>query len=97
MRYYGKDQYESFSRIKPTWEGAGADPVTAYCASKKFSKEAAWKFLEENKSIVKFRLTTVNPGYVFGPQLSSDSVGDVLNTSCESINGIVHSKPSSEI
>lgn len=80
-----------------TWEGAGADPVTAYCASKKFAEEAAWKFLEENKSIVKFRLITVNPGYVFGPQLSSDSVGDVLNTSCELINSIVHSKPGSEI
>ena len=80
-----------------TWEGATADPITAYSASKKFAEEAAWRFLEENKSVVKFKLTTVNPGYVFGPQLSNDSVTKVLNTSCELINGVVHSKPGSEI
>ena len=80
-----------------TWEGAGSDPITAYCASKKFAEKAAWKFLEENKSAVQFKLTTVNPGYVFGPQLSDDSVREVLNASCELINGIVHSKPGSDI
>ena len=34
---------------------------------------------------------------MFGPQLSVDSVGKVLNTSCELINGVVHSKPGSEV
>lgn len=80
-----------------TWEGAGADAITAYFASKKFAEEAAWKFLEENKSVVKFKLATVNPGYVFGPQFSNDSVSKVLNTSCEFVNSVVHSKPGSEI
>ncbi|CCH60583.1 hypothetical protein TBLA_0D00750 [Henningerozyma blattae CBS 6284] len=77
-----------------TWETAQKNAVMAYCGSKKIAEKTAWDFLEKNKNVVKFQLSTVNPVFVFGPQLASSSVGDTLNTSCELINAVLKSKPS---
>ncbi|CCD26813.1 SDR family oxidoreductase NDAI_0I02450 [Naumovozyma dairenensis CBS 421] len=80
-----------------TWEGCRTDPVTAYCASKLFAERAAWEFLKENKDQVNFTLSTVNPGYVYGPQMFVDASKKVLNTSSEIINQIVHATEESQI
>lgn len=72
-----------------TWESCQANPVQAYCGSKKFAEEIAWKFLEENRDAVKFQISTVNPVYVFGPQNFDSDVKKTLNTSCELINSII--------
>ncbi|KOG99469.1 carbonyl reductase (NADPH-dependent) DI49_1928 [Saccharomyces eubayanus] len=75
-----------------TWESCQADAVAAYCGSKKFAEQAAWKFLEENQSSIKFTLSTINPGFVFGPQLFADSLKDGINSSSGIIARLVHSK-----
>lgn len=80
-----------------TWEEAKKDPYTAYYGSKTFAEKAAWDFLKENKDKVKFKLTTVNPVFVLGPQLFDENVSANLNTSCQFINDIVHSTPETEL
>ncbi|EHN02487.1 YGL157W-like protein [Saccharomyces cerevisiae x Saccharomyces kudriavzevii VIN7] len=81
---------ESWNR--DTWESCQANAVAAYCGSKKFAEKAAWEFLKENQSSVKFSLSTVNPGYVFGPQMFADSLKNGINTSSGIIAELVHSK-----
>ncbi|QLQ79348.1 hypothetical protein HG537_0B06960 [Torulaspora globosa] len=76
-----------------TWESCQVNGGAAYCGSKKLAEAAAWEFLRENRKAVKFELSTVNPVYVFGPQLFDEDVKDTLNTSCEFINALIHNKP----
>ncbi|QHS72711.1 carbonyl reductase (NADPH-dependent) SPAR_D07110 [Saccharomyces paradoxus] len=73
-----------------TWESCQIDGINAYFASKKFAEKAAWDFVKENEGHVKFKLTTVNPSLVFGPQLFDEDVQRRLNTSCEIINVLIH-------
>ena len=75
------------------WQMCQTNAGRAYCGSKKFAEKAAWDFLEENKDIVKFKLSTVNPAYVFGPQKFDDDVTTKLNTSCEFVNSLIHTPP----
>ena len=77
------------------WETCQTNAVRAYCGSKKFAEQAAWEFLKENKDVVKFKLSTVNPVYVFGPQRFDEDVKAKLNTSCEFVNSLIHSAPDS--
>ncbi|EDO15833.1 hypothetical protein Kpol_1057p21 [Vanderwaltozyma polyspora DSM 70294] len=80
-----------------SWEGAQKDGIYAYYGSKAFAERAAWDFLKENRDSVKFKLTAVNPVYVFGPQLFDEDVKAQLNTSCEFINELVHADPETKI
>ncbi|CAI1700081.1 hypothetical protein SEUBUCD646_0O00140 [Saccharomyces eubayanus] len=80
-----------------TWENCQVDAVNAYCGSKKFAEEAAWKFLEENRNVVKFQLTAINPVCVFGPQMFDKDVKRHLNTSCEFVNNLIHLSPEDKI
>ncbi|SCU89865.1 LADA_0F00188g1_1 [Lachancea dasiensis] len=80
-----------------TWDAAKNDAMTAYYGSKTFAEKVAWDFLESNKDTVSFKLTTVNPVFVLGPQLFDENVSSQLNTSCEFINNIVHSSPESDV
>lgn len=73
-----------------TWKSCQVDPLNAYCGSKKFAEKAAWDFYEENKNLVKFKLSVVNPVYVYGPQMFDEDVTEHLNTSCEIINSLMH-------
>lgn len=91
----GKAVYTEKDWNPATWEGCQTDGMNAYCASKKFAEEYAWKFLEENKDLVKFKLSTVNPTFVFGPQEFEEDVKGHLNTSNEIINALLHSQPGS--
>ncbi|KAK6460305.1 protein induced by osmotic stress [Scheffersomyces coipomensis] len=47
-------------------EGKSADAQSAYATSKKYAELAAWEFVKEEKP--NFILSSVLPGYVFGPQ-----------------------------
>ncbi|CCK69764.1 methylglyoxal reductase (NADPH-dependent) GRE2 KNAG_0D00120 [Huiozyma naganishii CBS 8797] len=80
-----------------SWEHCQRNPVAAYCGSKKFAEQAAWEFLKENKDTVKFKLATVNPVYVFGPQKFDADVSQKLNTSCEIVNQLVHATPDTDL
>lgn len=74
-----------------TWESCQRDGGSAYCGSKKIAEEAAWKFYNENKEHLKFKMAAINPVYVFGPQRFDADVTKTLNTSCEFINDALHS------
>lgn len=76
---------DSWNRI--TWEQALQDPVSGYYGSKAFAEKAAWDFYKNEKP--NFFLSTVNPGYVFGPQAFDEDVSGTLNTSAEIINGLL--------
>lgn len=80
-----------------TWESCQSNPVSAYFGSKKFAEIAAWDFLEANRDTVKFKLCTVNPVYVFGPQMFDEDVQEHLNTSCEVVNALIHSTPETNL
>ncbi len=63
------------------WTDADASYVTAYEASKTLAERAAWDYAAEHG----LRLTTINPGAVFGPAMdphygtSLELVGQILN------------------
>ncbi|KAG0672247.1 methylglyoxal reductase (NADPH-dependent) gre2 [Maudiozyma exigua] len=76
-----------------TWESCQRDGGSAYCGSKKIAEETAWKFYNENKEHLKFKMSAINPVYVFGPQRFDADVTKTLNTSCEFINAALHSTP----
>lgn len=80
-----------------TWDDCQVDGMTAYCASKVFAEKEAWKFLKDNESQVKFKITTINPGFVYGPQTFFDPKKKIMNTSSQIINHIVHSKKETDI
>lgn len=70
-----------------TWEEALANPFSAYVASKKFAEQEVWNFVKREKP--QFKLSIVNPTYVFGPQLKDADVKGTLNTSAEVINSLL--------
>ncbi|KAG7797783.1 hypothetical protein KL929_002626 [Ogataea haglerorum] len=67
----------------------------AYCASKTYAERTAWEFVNHEKP--NFKLTTVCPPYVFGPQVFDSAVTKTLNTSNELINNIVKTPPTDEL
>ncbi|GME86536.1 unnamed protein product [Ambrosiozyma monospora] len=68
------------------WEDVKEEHV-AYAASKTYAEKAARKFVADNK--VNFKLATVNPPFVLGPQLFESSVKETLNTSNEGITAVL--------
>ncbi|KAG5364971.1 putative NADPH-dependent methylglyoxal reductase GRP2 [Yarrowia sp. E02] len=75
-----------------TWDEASqkGNLLATYLASKKFAEKAAWDFEDSEKP--SFGITTVNPGYVFGPGIALDAKS--LNTSNEAIvQGALSTKP----
>lgn len=78
-----------------TWEQAREDAITSYVASKKLAEELAWNFVKEHNST--FKLTTVNPPYVFGPQRYSFGLARAsLNTSADFVNKALKTTPDFE-
>ncbi|KAG7856764.1 hypothetical protein KL919_004294 [Ogataea angusta] len=69
--------------------------MEAYCASKTHAEKAAWDFVKNEKP--NFKLTTVCPPYVFGPQVFDSAVSKTLNTSNELINQVVKTPPTDEL
>lgn len=85
---------ESWNPI--TWEEALTGPMAAYSASKKFAEQAAWKFLEDNKNEVSFKLNTVNPTFVFGPQAFDEDSKGKLNFSADFLKQMLDADPDSK-
>ncbi|QLL31156.1 hypothetical protein HG536_0B00140 [Torulaspora globosa] len=92
----GSVVYTEESWNPATWESCQVNGISAYCGSKKLAEAAAWDFVRENRNVVKFQLSTVNPIYVFGPQLFDEEVKDRLSSSCELINALVRGKPEAQ-
>lgn len=80
-----------------SWCDTLEDAKTAYYGSKVFAEKAAWRFWKDNQNSVNFSLTTINPCYVFGPQLFDESVSSTLNASCQLINEAVFSKAGDDV
>ena len=93
--FYAKDSSKTITEEswnQDTWESCQSDPIRGYCGSKKFAEKAAWDFYNANKDSVKFKLSIINPVYVFGPQNYVEPGKKILNTSSEVINSLVHLK-----
>lgn len=80
-----------------TREEAQNDAVTAYFYSKPLAEHYTRYFLQNNKVILKYRLTTVHPGYVFGPQAFQETAGGRLNETCQIIKEVVDSNVGDEL
>lgn len=78
-----------------SWEDAKLNPVNGYRGSKTYAEKAAWEFVKNNKPV--WKLSTINPSFVFGPQAFDSSIKSNLNTSSEVINNILKLKPDSEL
>ncbi|SCU81054.1 LADA_0B10968g1_1 [Lachancea dasiensis] len=89
--------YDEDSWNPVTWESCQLNPQDAYRGSKKFAEQVAWDFLEENKGVLKYKMATVNPSMIFGPQLFDQNATGVLNTSAEVINSLLHSGPETDL
>lgn len=70
------------------WDEAINNPASTYKASKQFAEEAMWTFQKEHKP--EFRLTAINPPYVFGP-MNHDVSAATLNTSNKIVWDIIKS------
>lgn len=68
------------------------DAATAYRASKKLAEEAAWAFVNDKSSGVKFDLVTVNPPLVFGPVVHHLASLSSINTSNARLVSLVQGK-----
>ncbi|CAL9732876.1 NADPH-dependent methylglyoxal reductase Gre2p [Monosporozyma unispora] len=79
------------------WDQAQECASRAYNGSKVLAEKEVWNFVKEKEGKVKFKVTTINPGYVLGPQTFDEDISKKLNTSCEIINKLIHTDPSSEI
>lgn len=79
------------------WENAQECVSRAYNGSKVLAEKEVWRFVKEKKNKVEMKVTTINPGYVLGPQMFDEDVTKKLNTSCEIINKIIHTKPNSNL
>ncbi|KAG6861381.1 hypothetical protein C0995_000787 [Termitomyces sp. Mi166 len=62
-------------------KGAGAPGYVKYYASKTAAERAAWIFYKENKTMISWDLTVLNPPYVFGPPIHELGSVEALNTS----------------
>ncbi len=71
-------------------EAAGADAVTAYCASKALAEDAQWKGMKENKPA--FTLATICPTWVFGPHEPALASTTKLNESSGLLFGLFGKK-----
>lgn len=78
-----------------TWEQSLENALVGYCGSKTFAERAAWDFVEKEKP--NFKLTTVNPSYVFGPQAFASTIGDLINTSSDILYSILKLKPNEKL
>lgn len=83
---------ESWNPIN--WENDVKTENDGYSASKTYAEKAARNFMIQQDPKPNFKLTTVNPPYVFGPQCFDDYVSNKLNTSNEVLNNITKIDPS---
>ncbi|KAG6888784.1 hypothetical protein C0992_007514 [Termitomyces sp. T32_za158] len=62
-------------------KGADAPGFVKYFASKTAAERAAWDFYEQNKAVISWDLSILNPPYVFGPTIHDVKNPETLNTS----------------
>ncbi|GMG21814.1 unnamed protein product [Ambrosiozyma monospora] len=67
----------------------GTNQLTAYSLSKAYSERYAWQFVKENK--VNYKLSTILPSVVVGPQLLESKVTKQLNLSNQWMLNMVYS------
>lgn len=79
------------------WEKAQECVSRAYNGSKVLAEREVWRFFNEHKNKTELKVTTINPGYVLGPQMFDEDVTEKLNTSCEIVNKLIHAKPNSKL
>ncbi|CUM63907.1 uncharacterized protein PRCAT00001495001 [Priceomyces carsonii] len=84
-------KFDEASWNKISYQDALKDPIAAYYGAKSFAEKLAWDFMEKEKPI--FKLTAVNPVYVFGPQAFDSEVKEKLNTSNELIHTLIKLGP----
>ncbi|KAK6886644.1 putative NADPH-dependent methylglyoxal reductase GRP2 [Candida tropicalis] len=87
---------ESWNEI--TWDQALINPVQGYRGSKTFAEKSAWDFIKNHQDTIKFKISFINPSFVFGPQAFPIIDNNKnLNTSSEIINKLLKLNPNSEI
>lgn len=77
------------------YETSKKNPFYGYFGSKKFAEKSAWEFINTEKP--NFKLSTVNPAMVLGPQAFPITSTRELNTSSEEINSLLKLKPGDKI
>ncbi|KAG0681482.1 hypothetical protein C6P40_004749 [Pichia californica] len=90
------DLYHTAIHTKDSWNPIKWEDVktegNAYSASKTAAEKAARKFYEDEKP--KYKLATVNPPFVLGPQFFVESVAKSLNYSNDMLSRITGIDPS---
>ena len=76
-----------------TWDKVET-PMEAYAASKTYAEKAARKFYEDERP--SYKLATVNPPMVVGPQVFDDLVPKEMNSSNEMVSMVTKLPPSTE-
>ncbi|KAK6198930.1 protein induced by osmotic stress [Scheffersomyces amazonensis] len=82
----GEDTWNSI-----TYEQSKENGFNAYCGSKTFAEKAAWDFVEKEKP--NFTLSTINPGYAFGPQNAAPKTRE-LNSSAQMVASVLNATDS---
>ncbi|GAA1469236.1 NAD-dependent epimerase/dehydratase family protein [Microbacterium thalassium] len=81
--YKPADREWSRVKTREDWTETEGPKTTAYEASKTLAEQAAWRFVGEHPEM---RLTTVNPGMVFGPAMD-EHYGSSLATVEQLVTG----------
>ncbi|EMG50676.1 GRP2 putative NADPH-dependent methylglyoxal reductase GRP2 [Candida maltosa Xu316] len=71
------------------------DGLTGYSASKKFTEKALWDYVK--KESPQFKVTAVNPSFVFGPQAYAIKDKSQLNLSADIVAQVFRLKPDDKI
>ncbi|ANZ73826.1 BA75_00476T0 [Komagataella pastoris] len=97
IMHVDKSEDKSFIHTEKVWSNSswdqteGGNNLVAYFVSKKVAEKSAWDFVENEKP--NFKLTTVNPPCVFGPQKFDVSAKrEPLNDSVEIVGSVLHTK-----
>ena len=59
------------SQVTPEIAVEKQNPLLGYCAAKTIAEQAAWRFLEDNKT--SFDMTVLNPDVIIGPMIHNVS------------------------
>ncbi|KAG6875202.1 hypothetical protein C0992_004786 [Termitomyces sp. T32_za158] len=76
-----EDDWNELSVREIEEKGADTSGFVKYLASKTAAERAAWDFYEQNKAVISWDLSVLNPPYIFGPTIHDVKNPESLNTS----------------
>jgi len=85
---YSERDWNEYSPKLVEEQGAKAEGIHKYRASKTLAEKAVWNYVKENAGHIAFDAVTVNPPFIYGPLLHQVSSVDQLNLSTKQLHDV---------